>query len=152
MPFIFDGNNIIGQSAAQARADPAPRRAFLDLLGRCAAGRRAKLIVFFDGDLAERTLPPRGVQVRFSAPLSSDQAILDAVAGARRPAELVVVTNDRALATRCRQAGARAMDWSEFASRLARWLPPSPGEPLKEKPVDLDEWSEFFGFDPDELK
>lgn len=152
MPFIFDGNNIIGQSAAQSRADPEARRAFLDLLGRCAAARRAKLTVFFDGDPAERTLSPHGVQVRYSAPLSSDQAILNAVAGARRPGELVVVTNDRSLSARCREAGARTMNWGEFSSRLARWLPQSPGEAQKEKPVDLDEWSKFFGFDPGKLK
>lgn len=152
MPFIFDGNNIIGQSAAQSRADPGPRRAFLDLLGRCAAARRAKFTVFFDGDPAERTLPPRGVQVRYSAPLSSDQAILNAVAGARRPGELIVVTNDRSLSARCREAGARVMDWGEFSARLARRLPQSAGEPQKEEAVDLDEWSKFFGLDPDRLK
>jgi predicted RNA-binding protein with PIN domain len=147
MPYFVDGNNLIGLSAARARDNAATRRAFLSLLSRYASSRGGRLTVFFDGDDPDRAVPPRGVQVRFSAPLSSDDAILRGIAGARAAAEITVVTNDRSLGSRCRSLGAQVMDWREFTRRMERCAAALARE-QKEETVDVDEWSEYFGLDP----
>jgi predicted RNA-binding protein with PIN domain len=151
MPFLFDGNNLIGQSAEHARRNPDVRRAFLALLSRCATSRGGKFVVFFDGDAADRSIPPKGVRVRYSAPVSSDEAILRSITDAQVPSELIVVTNDRRLSVRCRDAGARVMDWAEFSSRVENRAPDSKSGPHKEETIDVEEWSKYFGFDPDSL-
>ncbi len=110
MPYFFDGNNIIGLSAERARSDPQTRRAFLELLSRWSSSRAGRFIVFFDGDAPNRSMPPRGVRVRYSAPLPSDDAILREIEGSCLPSGIIVVTNDRSLGSRCRGAGTKVMN------------------------------------------
>ena len=152
MPYFFDGNNIIGLSAEAARSDRQTRRAFLELLSRHASSRGGRFIVFFDGDDPDRSMPPRGVRVRFSAPLTSDAAIIREIEGSPLPSEINVVTNDRSLAAQGKAAGARVMNWSEFTRKLARRTRPAPGSSQKEEQVNLKDWSDFFGLDPDSLE
>jgi len=152
MPYLFDGNSLIGQSAEQMRRDPSARRAFLQLLGREAAAGGGKFTVFFDGDDPDRSLPPRGVRVRYSAPLSCDELISKTVTGAAAPHEITVVTNDRELARRCRDAGARVTDWSGFTTRKRSTARTGAAASDPSRPVDIREWSEFFGVDPDSLE
>ncbi len=148
MPYWFDGNNLIGQSAAAAAADPRPRREFLAAL---AAHRRAgggRLLVFFDGDDPGRSDLPPGVAVRYAAPESADAAILRSLGEAARPAEVTVVTNDLELRARCRRAGAPTLDWRQFAARMHP-RSPRPGRTGRspEEAVDVAEWMRWFGLD-----
>jgi predicted RNA-binding protein with PIN domain len=152
MPFFFDGNNLIGQSTEQVREHPSVRRAFLQALSQCAVARGGKFTVFFDGDETDRIVPPARLQVRYSAPLSCDEAILRGLAGSPTPAEITVVTNDRALRIRCRDAGAHTMDWREFAARMKAGAEYPAGDREKEERVDVREWSRYFGIDPDSLR
>jgi predicted RNA-binding protein with PIN domain len=152
MPYWFDGNNLIGQSAAAARQDPKTRKSFLALLSSYATTGGGRFLVFFDGDDSERAAPPRGVRVRYSAPLSTDDAILQAAEGSPSPAEVIVVTNDRGLAARCRGTGAKAIDWREFTGKMAARSHRAPESSSKEEKVDVREWSQYFGLDPDKLK
>jgi len=149
MPFLFDGNNLIGQSAEQARRKPAVRQAMLEALSRHAAAGGGKFTVFFDGDDPDRRMPPRGVRVRYSAPLSSDDAILQMIEATKSPADFIVVTNDRELAARCRVAGAKTMDWRQFTSRMERRLSRPTIQGHSEEKVDVVEWSRYLGIDPE---
>lgn len=152
MPYWFDGNNLIGQSAAASRQDPKTRRSFLALLSSYATSRGGRFVVFFDGDDPDRAAAPRGVRVRFSAPLSTDHAILQQTEGAQSQAEITVVTNDRELASRCRSAGVKTMDWRRFTEKMAKGFH-KPGKAVqKEEKVDVAEWTRYFGWDPDNLK
>ena len=152
MPYFFDGNNLIGLSAERARSDRQTRRAFLELLSRFSSSRGGRIVVYFDGDDPDGAMPPKGVGVRFSAPLPSDDAIIRDIEGARVPSEIIVVTNDRDLAGRCRHAGSQAMAWNEFARRMERRVRGVPRNPEKEGKIDVEEWSKFFGFEPDSLE
>ena len=152
MPYWFDGNNLIGQSAAVARLDSKTRKSFLGLLSEYAALRGGSFLVFFDGDDSARILPPKGVRVRYSAPWSTDDAILRAAEGARSPREIVVVTNDNGLAGRCRSAGARTISWRQFTDTMAKSRPRPGRTRTTEAKVDVADWSRFFGLDPDDLK
>jgi len=152
MPYWFDGNNLTGQSAAAARRDRGTRKSFLAFLSALAAERGARFVVFFDGDDPDRSRPPRGVHVRYSAPLSTDEAILRRAEGERYPAEIVVVTNDLELSARCRGAGLKTLDWRGFTEKVER----GPGRPArtapKEEPIDIDDWRRYFGLSPKDVE
>src|SRR5512140_3265155 len=115
MPYWLDGNSLVGQSAARLRSDRRTRRGFLELLSGLHAARGGAFEVFFDGDDPDRARPPRGVRVRYGAPRSADESIVERLAEIRAPGEVTVVTNDHALSRRCRDAGAKTADWSSFA-------------------------------------
>ena len=146
MPYWFDGNNLIGQSVATARREPKKQESFLALLSHYTTSRGGRFTVFFDGDDPGVGRPPRGVRVRFSAPLSTDDAILNNIKGVRNPEEIIVVTNDRALASRCRTCGVKAMDWRQFTRKMERTPRAHRGEAGKDEKVDVDEWLRYFGF------
>ncbi len=152
MPYWFDGNNLIGLSAARARVDRETRRAFLASLSGYARLRGGRFVVFFDGDDPDRFIPPPGVQVRYSAPASTDDVIVTGLKEASVPAEIIVVTNDHSLRAGCRAAGAKTLDWSEFLARMKpRFQARKPGSE-KEGPVDVEEWRQFFGLDKESLE
>jgi predicted RNA-binding protein with PIN domain len=145
MPYWFDGNNLIGQSAAAAKADPMIRRAFLSTLSSYQASRGGKFLVYFDGDDPEPRKSPPGVAVRYSSPLSTDEAILRHLNEIQCSSEVIVVTNDRELMARCRNAGASTISWSEFDSKMKA----SPIRHKREKDlqdrVDVEDWIKYFG-------
>jgi hypothetical protein len=143
MPYWFDGNSLVGRSAAGLRNDRQTRRGFLELLSRLHVARGGGFEVYFDGDDPDRARPPRGVRLRYCAPLSADDAIIGKLGEIRAPAEITVVTNDRALATACRDAGARTMDWARFSSGI-KYRRDATG---KEDPVNVDEWAKYFGIE-----
>jgi hypothetical protein len=143
MPYWFDGNNLIGQSAQRARSDPKTRRAFLQYLSDLAKSGGGRFTVFFDGDDPERAVPPRGVQVRYCAPLSADETLCRSVEANRTPAEIIVVSNDHELRIRCRDAGSKTLTWNEFTSR--KRTPASSDKRHREEKVNVDEWIRYFG-------
>ena len=169
MPYWFDGNNLIGQSAAAARADRRTRAAFLSTLSDRRSAGGGRFLVWFDGDDPADMRPPPGVAVRYSAPESTDAAICRRLREIERPGEVIVVTNDRELSSRCRDAGASVWDWIRFTSKMqarsaastytARQIPGNsrrrPGKPLKPlrtagediDAVDVDDWISYFGMD-----
>jgi hypothetical protein len=152
MPYWLDGNNLIGQSASVARKDPGTRKSFLALLGGYARSRGGRFLVYFDGDDPDRSLPPPGVRVRYSAPYSTDDALLRDAAAAKAPGEIIIVTNDRSLSARCHSAGTRTMDWRQFVEKVStrsRTAPPAKG--AREEKIDLEEWSRYLGLDPASL-
>ena len=143
MPYWFDGNSLVGRSAARLRSDRRTRQGFLEMLAGLHAARGGAFEVFFDGDDPDRARPPRGVRIRYCAPFSADDFIVQRLAEIRTPAEVTVVTNDRDLAHRCRDAGARTADWSGFTGKI-RFRRDAGG---KEEPVDVEDWARFLGID-----
>jgi predicted RNA-binding protein with PIN domain len=148
MPYWFDGNNLIGQSAATAKADMQTRREFLSTLSSYHKSGGGKFLVYFDGDDPCRTSMPPGVAVRYSAPESADAAILRRLKEIQHPSEFIVVTNDRELIARCRNAGASALDWRQFISKMqSRPTLQSPKTKDLPERVDVDDWMRYFGLD-----
>jgi rRNA-processing protein FCF1 len=147
MPYWFDGNNLIGQSAAAAKMDPSIRKAFLSTLSSYQASRGGKFLVYFDGDDPEPRESPPGVAVRHSAPLSTDEAILRRLNEIQYPSEVIVVTNDRELIARCRNAGASTIGWSEFDSKMKSGPIRRKRENDMQGRVDVEDWIKYFGLD-----
>jgi predicted RNA-binding protein with PIN domain len=147
MPYWFDGNNLIGQSASAARADSKTRRAFLSTLSTYQRSGGGKFLVYFDGDDACGGIAPPGVSIRYSAPVSTDEAILRRLKEIQHPSEIIVITNDRALRLQCRNSGASALTWEEFCSKMQSRSPRKSTKHNQEKPVDVDDWIRYFGLD-----
>ena len=152
MPYWFDGNNLIGQSARRAQTDPEARNGFLALLSGYCRARGGRFTVFFDGDDPGGRVPPRGVQVCYSAPTSADDAILRRLEGTITQSEVIVVTNDLSLRARCRDAGAQVMNWEDFLSRMR--IRSRAGRPDQGKgdAIDLDDWIRYFGWEKQRLR
>jgi hypothetical protein len=145
MPYWFDGNNLIGQSTARASSDRATRKSFLSYLSARFRTKGGRFLVYFDGDDPDRSMPPPGVKVRYSAPLSTDDAMLQDLAGTCNPGDVIVVTNDRGLANRSRNHGAKSITWQEFESRT---MPgPIDRKKAQDQPVDVDDWMRYFGIE-----
>ena len=168
MPYWFDGNNLIGLSAAAAHRDRCTRVEFLSTLSGYRKAGGGRILVWFDGDDPADILLPPGVNVCYSAPESADAAICRRLREIEHPLEVVVVTNDRELASRCRNAGAATLDWRQFTMKIQahaavpprpfRVSPsrstdtshrsvPVPSEKSDAPSVDVDDWMHFFGLD-----
>jgi hypothetical protein len=147
MPYWFDGNNLIGRSAAAAKSDAGVRRAFLSTLSSLHRSGGGRFLVYFDGDDPDRAAMPPGVAVRYSAPYSADEAMLRRLREIRNPVEIIIVTNDRHLMTQCRNEGAKTITWQEFTERMQSRSAAHSSKSAQEKPVDVDEWIDFFGLD-----
>ena len=143
MPYWFDGNNIIGLSADASRRQANLLRAFLSELAEYHRSGGGRFLVYFDGDDTGRSIPPPGVRVRYAAPISADDAIVERLHGIHQPAEVTVVTNDRKLQSRCRAAGAKALDWQQFTEKMVSRKKRSPIEPRQD--IDVKEWMDYFG-------
>jgi len=80
--------------------------------------------------------------VRYAGSRSADDAILAEIQRSRASRDAVVVTGDRGLADRAREAGARCLSpdlfWNRFGTAGAEQ---SSAEPTR---VDIEEWMRYF--------
>ena len=152
MPYLIDGNNVLGRVDTTAPRDPRA-----DLVPRVAEfcrrqGARATLV--FDGPpFREDLVGPQflgDLTLRFAgADRDADSLIEALVKRHDRPAELTVVTSDKALYERCRSLGARAMRVRQWIAleRRASSRHRRPHEEDSEKPereTDVEGWLEVF--------
>ena len=152
MPYIIDGNNLLGSWGGPA----VPGDGRVEVLRRVAAfcrDRGARVTLVFDGapfrpELGGQELGR--VSVRFAEPGSdADAVIRDLIDRAARPAELTVVSSDKAVYSYARTRGAaalRAHDWNAFARGPARRPRPEKRE-RSEKPereTDIEGWLARF--------
>ena len=141
MPYLVDGNNLIGQ-AGRGNASEDDRAARVRELADRLRRTRARILVFFDGSGASLSLG--SLSIRFAGAATADDAIVRELARSQAPRETTVVTADRDLARRARDAGGRAMTprefWSRFGSEGSAKKPGSSEEPR----IDVEEWERFF--------
>ncbi|HSW39624.1 MAG TPA: NYN domain-containing protein [Acidobacteriota bacterium] len=151
MPYWFDGNNLTGQSAEEARKDNKTREAFLRSLMSYRQSGHSRFLVYFDGDDPGRSSIPPGISIRYSAPESADAAIVRRLREIERPYEVIVVTNDHELSAGCRRAGASTLSWKQFLSKMqSRAAKAANGAGHRTEdtgPIDVEEWLNYFGLD-----
>jgi len=159
VPYVIDGNNLLG-SWGGPTADDDRRAEVVQRVAAFCRARGARATLVFDGhplrpdmeaqDLGPLRLrvPPRGVD--------ADTLIREILDTAERPAELVVVTSDKALYSYAKTAGAsvlRAHEWNAIERRLGRSSsgPPgadrsaSSGGEKPDKEDDVEGWLKRFG-------
>lgn len=141
MPFLVDGDNLLGTWPGRKRSD-AERRGLAFELDRFAARHRRRVVVVFDGN------PPPGVDlgpdVRFSGPgRTADDVILGFLRDVEDRRGWIVVTSDRSLGDQCRYLDARVERADGFRKRLLN----QSGEEKPQREDDVEYWLAQFGDD-----
>lgn len=139
MPFLVDGDNLLGSWKGRRRSD-ADRRKLAFELARLGARLRRRIVVVYDG-----TPPPGsdpGAEVRFSgAGRTADEVILAFLGQQRDCRGWIVVTSDRSLGDQCRYLRAQLERCEQFRRRLYD----HPGGDKPEREEDVEYWLEQFG-------
>ncbi len=150
MPYLVDGNNLIGLTAGLSLRDARSRQLLVQRL--CAYQRRkgGKYTVYFDGEPEtgplRQDLDLKDVSVRFSGRgVSADDLIQRALSRAAHPREYTVVSSDRELAQACKHLGARHISCADF-NREIRKLEVKPRERWESPPTaaEVEEWLRIF--------
>jgi predicted RNA-binding protein with PIN domain len=119
--WLVDGMNVIGsRPTGWWRDRPGAMRSLTEELGALAAATGDELTVIFDGRPFELDAP-EGVSVEFATrrgPNAADDDITALAEADPDPGGLTVVTSDRTLAERVRQAGAEVVGAGDFRRRL----------------------------------
>ena len=147
MPYLLDGNNLIGRVRRTARPGEEDRQALVAELAERLRATRARAVLFFDGPGGGRGSSLGTLTIREAAPGrgGADQAILDEVARSRAPAECIVVTADRGLAARVRDAGGKVCPPDDFFARFGRGGGAEVGGGHPSDRVDVEDWMRWFG-------
>jgi predicted RNA-binding protein with PIN domain len=146
VPYFLDGNNLIGIARKTKRPGEDDRSALLSELAARLRSNRSSVRVFFDG---EGRAAAFGSLTVSGTGGSADESILRELAKIRDPRQVTVVTADRDLARRARDAGAKTMHPSDFWNTLAP-IPPA-ADRQSAGTIDVDEWMDYFS-DPENRK
>ena len=151
MPYLIDGNNLLGSWGGPRDDDGRA-----DVVRRVAAfcrARNVKATVVFDGhplrpDMASQELGL--VSLRVPPPgQDADTVIRELVERAPRPAELIVVTSDKALYSYVKTLGAsvlRAHEWNSLERHaLSRGRDASSASDKPDHEDDVEGWLKKFG-------
>jgi predicted RNA-binding protein with PIN domain len=151
VPYLIDGNNLLGSWGGPVKGDD--RRA--DVVRRVAAfcrGRGARATIVFDGhplraDMAAQELGPVSIRVPPSG-TDADTVIRELVDRSPRPAELIVVTSDKALYSYAKTRGTavlRAHEWNVLQRKIAEARETASGSDKPERENDVEGWLRRFG-------
>ena len=143
MPYLLDGNNLIGSVLGRSRPTEEDRQALVAEIADRLRRSRATTRLYFDGPVGNRATALGSLSVQASSAGGADDAIVRDVARAADPSSMIVVTADRDLQRRVREAGGKTCAPSEFFVRFGRreGRQDSPGSGER---VDVEEWTRFF--------
>jgi predicted RNA-binding protein with PIN domain len=149
MPYIVDGNNLLGSWGGPRGPDDRRGEVVRRLAAFCRA-RNVRATLVFDGhplryEMAAQDLGPLRVRVP-DAGRDADSVIREMVERSPRPSELIVVTSDKALYSYVKTLGAavlRAHEWNALERKLARQKDAAAEKPDHED--DVEGWLERFG-------
>ena len=144
MPYLLDGNNLIGRARGVSRPREEDRRDLIAELSERLRRTKARAVVFFDG-AGDKPTTLGNLTVRQAGAPGADEAILREIARSPVPGENTVVTADRDLARRARDAGARTVSPDEFWKSFGT----SNGGKRQsagrdEERVDVADWLKYF--------
>ena len=141
---IIDGNNLLYAMHAHAPIPNVGREAMLRIIERWCVQIEDAVTLVFDGPQPQgglaRQLKSSRIHVRFSAPRTADDLIVDLIRSAPDPGRVRVVTSDGAIIHEARQARCVDTSTADFVSELFPALPrPEASAQAPEKPKITDE-------------
>jgi predicted RNA-binding protein with PIN domain len=151
MPYLIDGNNLLGSwggpSAGDDRRSDVVRR-----VARFCRARNVRATIVFDGhplrdDMAQQDLGPLSLRVP-PAGQDADTVIRELLDRAPRPADIIVVTSDKALYSYAKTMGAsvlRAHEWNALERRIGDASSSEPGGEKPDRETDVEGWLKKFG-------
>lgn len=142
VPYLVDGNNLIGSSNLRLR-DPSSRQELVRRLSAFARQRRASVVLIFDGagDAAREVLSLGTLKVTCSGAREADTVIREQIERAGNPRDWILVTSDRALRSFAQSRGVRVMDSRQFWQAK---MDKQSGGTEKPERVDVDDWLRYF--------
>lgn len=169
---IIDGNNLLHALHTRVAASPIGRERLVRLVERWADKGDQAVTLVFDGSpprggLARQMESPR-ITVRFSAPRTADDIIVDLINAASSPRDVRVVSDDKAVGHAARYRRCRDTTATDFTRELlgepahdgassqeSTGAAGGPDAASSERPPSLSreetrEWLETFGFNPDD--
>jgi len=156
MPYIVDGNNVMGQTPGWHRDKASARRRLVEQLAEYVRLKKARLTVVFDGapdPLLPDSSAHRGVKVLYAERGSNaDARIIRLVESSPDARGITVVTSDNALAFTVRARGARVLRSGEFRKQMSETfaaLPPVADDKQVEA-GNVNEWLRYFGALPED--
>jgi predicted RNA-binding protein with PIN domain len=151
MPYLIDGNNLLGSWGGPKGQDDRRNEVVKRVLAFCRA-KNAKATIVFDGhplrpEMATQDLGPVTLRVP-PAGTDADTLIRELLDRAPRPAELIVVTSDKAVYSYAKTCGAsvlRAHEWNALERKAVSARPATPGGEKPDRETDVEGWLKKFG-------
>jgi predicted RNA-binding protein with PIN domain len=155
MPYIIDGNNLIGSCSGISLEDPQARPKLIHIIRRFQENRNNNIIIVFDG------VPGNGVHREEVSPKlcvryplngsSADEEIKQILEGFDCFKDVILVTSDRELREFAKKKGAKIINSIEFYFQLKRVSRISGMKEETEKRIDarlsdqeVDLWLKIF--------
>lgn len=155
MPYIIDGNNLIGCSPDISLEDNNSRSEILGIVKKFQKKKKSKIIVVFDGEpdtFSNEENPNEKIVVKYP-PIgdSADDEIKRILEGYTYFRDVVLVTSDRELKDAAKKKGVRVINSIEFYYELKRVYRATGRIELKQKRIDtelsegeVDQWMKIF--------
>lgn len=127
MPILFlvDAYNLLFRTLKKRGSLEKSRQLMIEELNEAVSHLKLQVILVFDGAEEHLPHPSRGhfdaiELVYTSKSKTADEYITEEVANSRWPSRITVVTNDRELAGRCKNLGAKKLTIDEFIAFVTK--------------------------------
>lgn len=155
MPYLIDGNNLIGEIPALDLKDPTSRKLLVSRLRIFQEVQNTRVILVFDGPhdskLSEGNYKDTYFSVCFPPFSQTADDVIEEIVGRQTDLrQFFVVSSDREIKNFARSQGAQVLDCSEFLRRLKTTLKKYNNIAELEKnttppsPLEVDIWSDIF--------
>lgn len=156
MPYLIDGNNLIGHMPNLELDDPGSKRRLVEQLAIFQAAKKTKVILVFDGPMDPDLFGDQVRKKKFTIlwPNMDENADSIIKKQVRKQTDLrrfYVVSNDREIQTFARKKRAKTIDCKEFQKRLRKALKEYRESRSMNKTdivltsLELDHWMDIFG-------
>ncbi|MCK5003580.1 MAG: NYN domain-containing protein [Candidatus Aminicenantes bacterium] len=155
MPYIIDGNNLIGSSPDISLEDSNSRTEIVAIVKKFQKKKNSKIIVVFDGEpdtFSSEENPTEKIVIKYP-PIgdSADDEIKRILNGYTYFRDVVLVTSDRELKDVAKKKGAKVINSIEFYYELKRVYRATGRIEMKQKRIDaelsdgeVDQWMKIF--------
>ncbi|MCP5051861.1 MAG: hypothetical protein GY940_32135 [bacterium] len=155
MPYIIDGDNLIGSSPDISQDDPESRSRLVAIVRKFQESKKSNVTLVFDGQ-PENGVHREDMATKFCVRYprngtSADDEIKHMLEGFHYFKDVVLVTSDRDLKTFAKKKGARTINAIEFYFELKRYSRISGRKEESLKRIDaelsdreVDQWMKIF--------
>ncbi len=150
MPYLIDGNNLIGRSRDLHLKSPFSRELLIKQLLAFQKKKEAKIIIVFDGapdeHLNRHFLFLGNLEIIFAGQKSdADTRILQIIQESLDPTSFILVSSDKRLTDRARHLRAKIMKCHQFRKKLhALSIDQTDKIEPKLGKDEIEEWMEYF--------
>ncbi|MDY0297515.1 MAG: NYN domain-containing protein [Acidobacteriota bacterium] len=158
MPYIIDGNNLIGSSPDLSLEEAGSRQQLIHIVRKFQQSRNSKVIIVFDGEPEgtshRQELGPKYTVLYPRYGRSADDEIKRILNSYNDFRDVVLVTSDRELKSFARGLGARTVNSIEFYFTLKREYRVTGKKEETQKRIEtslsdqeVDQWLKIFSGD-----